>query len=483
MALTKATYSMVSGAPGNILDYGADVTGVANSSAAIQAALNANSEVVVPAGLYRCDAMIEINANKSLKLMGGATLKRFAAGSASTDPVIWIKGSYASLRGAGQGNSVIRTENKSPNGVVLIGHFSMTASHDNVLNTTVSDLLISGSTQYGQTTGAPDVALHIQNPQINNLAVYFQSIDNLLLQEVNYGLWLHGWANGNLISRIHGYKIGNTTLGVNKNAFIYCNGALDNAMTDAFFHFSPDSIGMLVDSLDNTPNGSPAVFIPYANSFKGLVFEQGGASAYGLKILSGSGSYYEAKENTALGSQLYSGFFDSNLYFGINQTNYSIPITAKQRDSLNTAGTKIATERYLSYSALTENFTYKVVDIPLAVQTGAMVEVDFSSTSGGGLDWMGGGTVVYTMERTLAGTVTANALLSRYSGTIAPCDPIIAGGTVTIVFKIPNNGTATSTQAFSAMVKVVSGFGGGDPVFYTTSTVSGTAGTPLANNI
>lgn len=41
MSLTKATYSMIQGAVTNVLDYGADSTGVADSTSAIQAAINA----------------------------------------------------------------------------------------------------------------------------------------------------------------------------------------------------------------------------------------------------------------------------------------------------------------------------------------------------------------------------------------------------------------------------------------------------------
>ena len=63
MSLTKASYSMVSGAPVNILDYGADPTGVADSAAAIQAALIAaasagGKQVFCPAGKYRVDSTI-----------------------------------------------------------------------------------------------------------------------------------------------------------------------------------------------------------------------------------------------------------------------------------------------------------------------------------------------------------------------------------------------------------------------------------------
>jgi len=40
VSLTKASYSLINGAPINVLDYGADSTGATSSSAAIQLALN-----------------------------------------------------------------------------------------------------------------------------------------------------------------------------------------------------------------------------------------------------------------------------------------------------------------------------------------------------------------------------------------------------------------------------------------------------------
>lgn len=53
MSLTKATYSMIDGAPANVLDYGADSTGVADSSAAFNAAFAAANIVYVPQGSYK----------------------------------------------------------------------------------------------------------------------------------------------------------------------------------------------------------------------------------------------------------------------------------------------------------------------------------------------------------------------------------------------------------------------------------------------
>ena len=53
MSLTKATYSMIQGAPANVLDFGADPTGATNSSAAFAAACATGKTVFVPKGTYQ----------------------------------------------------------------------------------------------------------------------------------------------------------------------------------------------------------------------------------------------------------------------------------------------------------------------------------------------------------------------------------------------------------------------------------------------
>lgn len=63
MSLTKASYSMIQGAPVNILDYGADPTGVADSTAAIQAAVNAGKSIFIPAGTFKITAPITLSQN------------------------------------------------------------------------------------------------------------------------------------------------------------------------------------------------------------------------------------------------------------------------------------------------------------------------------------------------------------------------------------------------------------------------------------
>lgn len=73
MSLTKVSFSIISGAPANILDYGADPTGVADSTTAIQAALDASSNVYIPSGTYKTTAALTITGNSKFVWGDGAT--------------------------------------------------------------------------------------------------------------------------------------------------------------------------------------------------------------------------------------------------------------------------------------------------------------------------------------------------------------------------------------------------------------------------
>ena len=59
MSLTKVSYSMIQGAVANVLDYGADKTGVADSTAAVQAAVDSDLPVYFPKGTYLCNVTID----------------------------------------------------------------------------------------------------------------------------------------------------------------------------------------------------------------------------------------------------------------------------------------------------------------------------------------------------------------------------------------------------------------------------------------
>jgi hypothetical protein len=76
MSLTKVSYSMVTGAPANVLDFGADLTGVADSTAAINAALAASDIVYMPPGIYKTTSSINVSANQQLYGASSGTIIR-----------------------------------------------------------------------------------------------------------------------------------------------------------------------------------------------------------------------------------------------------------------------------------------------------------------------------------------------------------------------------------------------------------------------
>jgi hypothetical protein len=102
MSLTKATYSMINGACANILDFGADPTGVADSTTAVQAAIDSvvsaggvnGGQVYFPSGIYKITSTVTISTN-GVHLIGdgtSATMINFMP-SATSICFLWDKGS------------------------------------------------------------------------------------------------------------------------------------------------------------------------------------------------------------------------------------------------------------------------------------------------------------------------------------------------------------------------------------------------------
>lgn len=84
MSLTKVSYSMINGAPANVLDFGAVGDGTTDDTAAIQAALDSGAGTVTfPNGTYLISAAIKPSSNQQLVGTGGTITmvnNTFAAG-------------------------------------------------------------------------------------------------------------------------------------------------------------------------------------------------------------------------------------------------------------------------------------------------------------------------------------------------------------------------------------------------------------------
>jgi len=99
MALTKTTFSMIEGAVVNVLDFGADPTGVADSTAAIQAAIDSivQGTVYFPNGTFKITNTINIDASTKLTLNlrgnGRATIIKYDGTTSNIPMVYYQKGS------------------------------------------------------------------------------------------------------------------------------------------------------------------------------------------------------------------------------------------------------------------------------------------------------------------------------------------------------------------------------------------------------
>ena len=116
MSLTKVSYSMISGAPVNVLDYGATGNGSTDDTVAIQAAASAatNRVLYVPAGTYRLTSVITIPVTTSIQgegigktnfVQATANTGAFKTASASLAYLQW-NGFTVTGAGYGTGTSI-----------------------------------------------------------------------------------------------------------------------------------------------------------------------------------------------------------------------------------------------------------------------------------------------------------------------------------------------------------------------------------------
>lgn len=131
MSLTKTSYSMIKGAPLNVLDFGADPTGVADSTTAIQACLNAggaNAAIRFPRGTYLVSATL--NGFAGQHLMGDGV----------NQTVIQRYGNYGdTLRFTNIGSGSVRgmwfVHSSSPAvGFTTLANKATTGAHLHILN-------------------------------------------------------------------------------------------------------------------------------------------------------------------------------------------------------------------------------------------------------------------------------------------------------------------------------------------------------------
>jgi hypothetical protein len=116
MSLTKVTNSMISGAPINVLDYGADPTGGNDSLAAFNAAIAAGSYIVIPVGTYKLTGTFNVPQNKTVAGLGYAATGN--AGRVTLVPTAAVTGAAIELEGTYNWLSHIYVDGTATTGVI-----------------------------------------------------------------------------------------------------------------------------------------------------------------------------------------------------------------------------------------------------------------------------------------------------------------------------------------------------------------------------
>ena len=123
MALTKVTYSMINGPVANVVDFGADPTGVADSYAAIKAAYDSDAAIIqFPAGTFKMTQTLYIDRGVVIN------------GSGAED------GSTGGGQGAGVASTVLNYTGTG-NCIDIVGSYT-----EGVSNVHLSNFMIDGNT-------------------------------------------------------------------------------------------------------------------------------------------------------------------------------------------------------------------------------------------------------------------------------------------------------------------------------------------------
>jgi hypothetical protein len=208
---------MIDGAPANVLDFGADNTGVADSSSAINSAIASGAKYIyLPAGTYKCNSAISLKAGVSI--FGDGKLASIIDYRGTTNALVANEGiSYVSYEKFGITNA--NNSNSSVSGMVFnygcsranfsvryVGKSGDTSNGIVIYGTQNNDGVTANNNQYGcvfdcnitssgtEITGA---ALRLNGSDVSNARANAHYIASGTYDGFSTGIYING--NGNVI--------------------------------------------------------------------------------------------------------------------------------------------------------------------------------------------------------------------------------------------------------------------------------------------
>lgn len=183
MSLTKVSYSMISGASTNVVDKGADPTGVASSVTAFNAALLVGGIVYVPPGTYTLDGKVSfLTDNTTLFLAAGVTLDVSGVAALQTPfgAQLLVSANNCAIIGSGPSSLIQNVLGTRANTVTLIPGYSKFLIRDLVLDggkslvtSEASDTFENGLMFIGYLpTTTSDIEATVDNITVRNYGQY-----------------------------------------------------------------------------------------------------------------------------------------------------------------------------------------------------------------------------------------------------------------------------------------------------------------------
>ena len=288
----------------NVKDFGAVGDGVTDDTAAIQAALDTENVVFVPAGEYRVTESIVINSDKSLVMLRGSQI---TGDMGTPKPVIRLIANFASLYGFGM--PIVKAEHQTGGlsssineGVINVGPAAL-GTGANINWARIEGIRVIGNesiySQYQAGTNT-DIDKYIGikmvhgrylQPSPLSTSLYNSTVQNCMIQDVGCGFDMDPVVQGNNFINNYFYRV--------SFAGYRMRGCGENSFSHGFYH---DSVGVSFFRMESVPLRIDGI----SGTFAGGETVTGGTS--GATVVLYSGFPVDETEGSLYGT--FSGQFD-----------------------------------------------------------------------------------------------------------------------------------------------------------------------------
>ena len=288
----------------SVLDFGADPTGVADSTTAIQNAINSGNNILIPPGIYKCSAALTINQNfKTIRGTRGASILQFV--TAGSDGIVFTDA--ISLKSIVLEGVVIQSATAT-GGKALNIDFHTSGGSNHVIRDVQFGYSGAGRWAYGL------FADNFESSEIYSLSYYGGVNVGIHLENSCNALRFYGVEFGGDSLAERGIEIisgqndawffGGTIQSYFSKSLIYVNGAQGAFVATAY----PRFYGFHLENTTVSPTDGADVYVNNTSDvsfhgFQGGSFDIGATYTYNISLVScavGNVSIHPTAKNTSI---------------------------------------------------------------------------------------------------------------------------------------------------------------------------------------